>query len=97
MFVNGHQSYQAKIQSGVSQGSGLGPLFFIIMISDINEKTNEIELSYFADDTRIKKGIENVIDQFYLQNDLNKVYEWSKQNNMSPNGKKLSISTMVTD
>ena len=76
------KSFQAKILSGVPQGSVLGPLFFIIMILDIDEKTNKTKLTSFADDTRMKKGIENVIDQFYPRNDLNNVYKWSTQNNM---------------
>ena len=89
VFVDGHESYQAKIQSGVPQGSVLGPLFFIIMISDIDKKTKKAELASFADDTRIKKGIKNTIDQFYLQNDLNNVYECSNGDNMMLNGKKF--------
>ena len=89
VFVDGHKSYQAKIQSGVPQGSVLGPLFFIIMISDIDEGTTKAELASFADDTRIKKGIQNIIDQFHLQNDLNNVYQWSTKNKMVLNGKKF--------
>ena len=59
------------------------------MISDIDERTTKAELASFADDTRIKKGIQNIIDQFHLQNDLNNVYQWSTKNKMMLNGKKF--------
>ena len=59
------------------------------MIADIDKETSQTELSSFADDTRVKKEINGIIDQFHLQNDLNKVYKWSEQNNMTLNGKKF--------
>ncbi|XP_066926193.1 uncharacterized protein [Clytia hemisphaerica] len=59
------------------------------MISDIDEGTTKAELASFADDTRVKKGIQNIIDQFHLQNDLNNVYQWSTINKMMLNGKKF--------
>ena len=89
VFVDGHGSYEAKIKSGVPQGSVLGPLFFIIMIADIDEKTNKTELSSFADDTRVMKAIRDILDQFYLQGDMNNIYKRSDQNNMTINGKKF--------
>ena len=89
VFVDGHGSYEAKIKSGVPQGSVLGPLFFIIMIADIDEKTNKTELSSFADDTRVMKAIRDILDQFYLQGDMNNIYKWSDQNNMMMNGNKF--------
>ena len=37
VIVNGAKSSAAKVQSGVPQGSMLGPLLFLIMMGDINK------------------------------------------------------------
>lgn len=36
MNVNGENSQERSISHGVSQGSGLGPLIFIVMMNDIS-------------------------------------------------------------
>ena len=51
--VNGTTSSEAKVRSGVPQESVLGPLLFLIHVSDINYKIAASTVSYFADDTRI--------------------------------------------
>ena len=35
------------------------------------------EATYFADDTRVMRGIKSVVDCSILQADLLKVYEWA--------------------
>ena len=55
--VNGTTSSEAQVRSGVPQGSVLGPLIFLIHISDINYEIVDSTVSCFADDTRILLGI----------------------------------------
>ena len=87
--VNTFLSDEAKVTSGVPQGSVLGPLLFLVMISDIDEKIKHSILSSFADDTRLMKAISCAADVSLLQDDLDIVYDWTSINNMELNGKKF--------
>ena len=75
------------VLSGVTQGTVLGPLLFLILISDIGKDISTSKLVSFADDTRLYSG---VADCDKLQLDLNAVYDWASSNNMFFNSKKLS-------
>ena len=51
MKSNNHYSDWLDVEAGVIQGSVLGPILFIIFISDINSYIPQsIELTKFADD-----------------------------------------------
>ena len=50
---NGHRSSRNEISCGVSQGSILGPLFFLLYINHINNASNLLTLILFADNTNI--------------------------------------------
>ena len=78
------------VLSGVPQGTVLGPLLFLIMISDIDKDVSASKLVSFADDTRLYSGVGDVTDCDNLQLDLNAVYDWASSNNMLFNSKKLS-------
>ncbi len=43
-------SQMSKVQSGVPQGSVLGPLLFVLLLGDIDKKVTSSFLSSFADD-----------------------------------------------
>ena len=62
VVVNGTTSSEAEVRSGVPQGSVLGPLLFLIHISDINCEIADSTVSCFADDTRILLGIKDEED-----------------------------------
>ena len=51
--ANGTTSSEAQVRSGVPQESGLGPLLFLIHLSDINYEIADSTVSCFADDTRV--------------------------------------------
>ena len=70
------------VLSGVSQGTVLGPLLFLIMISDIDKDVSASKLVSFADDTRLYSGVGDVADCDKLKLDLNAVYGWASSNNL---------------
>ena len=90
-MIDGHRSSPKPVLSGVPQGSVLGPLFFLVLIGDIDKEVVEAFLSSFADDTRVGKGISTPADTAKLQSDLNAVYNWSVINNMLFNSDKFEL------
>ena len=90
-MVNGFLSEPAPVISGVPQGSVLGPLLFLILIGDIDKNIAESFISSFADDTRLSRSVSGVCEASFLQTDLEKIYEWSVENNMMFNAKKFEV------
>jgi len=82
VVVDGHMSLLGLIISGVPQGTVLGPILFLVFINDINQCITSSTLRCFADDTRISRTINGENDVNTLQHDLDKVMQWSINNNM---------------
>ena len=64
------------------QGTVLGPLLFLIMISDIDKDVSASKLVSFADNTRLYTGVGDVTDCDNLQLELNVVHDWASSNNI---------------
>ena len=58
VVLNGQTSEWGKINAGVSQGSILGPLFFLIYINDLTDGISSI-MKPFADDTSLFSVVQN--------------------------------------
>ena len=65
-----------------SSGKRLGALLFILFINDLEEVVASSRVSFFADDTRVSKQIGCFEDCKLLQEDLYKILDWSRSNNM---------------
>ena len=65
--VNGTTSTEAQVRIGVPQGSVLGPLLFLIHLSNINYEMSNSKVSCFTDDTRILLGIKDEEDTHMMQ------------------------------
>ena len=60
------------------------------MINDINCNIDS-DVALFADDTRVIKPVKNPRDVEALQEDLEKLYQWQKHNNMDFNSNKFEV------
>ena len=85
--VNGTKSTWSPVLSGVPQGSVLGPTLFLVYINDIVTDVKST-LRLFADDSILYREIKDANDQSILQDDLNKVFSWADQWQMSFNASK---------
>ena len=74
--VNGTASGESKVTSGIPQGSVLGPLLFVAYINDLpRQAKNEVRI--FADDTKLFARSDSIEARNSLQDDLDKLCEWS--------------------
>ena len=91
--INGKKSEWGNVTSGVPQGSVLGPLLFIIYINDLEIGVSS-DVSKFADDTKIGRQVKNMEDARKLQEDLNRLYNWSQKWDMQFNVSKCSVMSV---
>eukprot|EP00116_Pleurobrachia_bachei_P009234 sb/3469496/ len=91
VMVDGVRSPWVEVLSGVAQGSVLGPLLFLIYILDLESVLDGSICLTFADDTKLIKAISDMASQACLQNDLLRVTEWAKKNNMKLHEDKFQL------
>ena len=76
--------------SGVPQGTVLGPLLFLILLTSIDTDVDSF-ISSFADDTKLQRSVKSYDDVHLLQRDLDRVYEWASTFNMEFNSDKFQL------
>ena len=85
VLINGSASEWGKIESGVPQGSVLGPLLFLIYINDL-ENGIKSQIKIFADDTsRFSIVHGDNVSANDLNHDLKLISKWANQWKMSFN------------
>lgn len=86
----GMRSAAYTVDSGVPQGSILGPLFFNIFIDDIVSELSAHHLLY-ADDMKLFYQIRTPADCLRLQGDLDVVADWCDSNCLPLNASKCLV------
>lgn len=87
--MDGHLSNEYVANSGVPQGSHLGPILFSIFVNDIGNDFNS-EYLLFADDLKVYRSITSVLDSHLLQQDVDNLSGWCTRNELDLNFKKCA-------
>ena len=90
VVVDGSFSNYADVESGVPQGTVLGPLLFLLHINDLPSCVNS-KVRLFADDCLLYREIKNNQDQIDMQRDLDALMDWGSTWGMKFNAKKCNI------
>ena len=80
----------AYVTSGVPQGSVLGPILFLIFINDLDSEIINWILK-FADDSKLFGEDQSESDHQCLQQDLQKLFDWSVKWQMEFNLDKCKV------
>ena len=95
VVVGGMTSGQVPLESGVPQGSVLGPLLFLLhIINDLpNGVTSQVRL--FADDCLLYRPIRSMVDQEGFQRDLEALEQWATTWGMIFNANKCYLMNIT--
>lgn len=99
VFLNGTYSTEGVVKCGVPQGSILGPLLFCIFINDLplHISNNNVACDLFADDNSLHTcGADLDSVQNNLQDGLNDVFEWCRQNRMAIHPQKTKCMVLTS-
>ena len=75
-MVDCEHSDHIHVDSGVPQGTVMGPLLYLLYINDLPAHVKS-SVRLFADDCLLYRPIQSVTDQIQLQHDLNALSSWA--------------------
>ena len=76
-MIEGCHSKADRVESGVPQGTVLGPLLFLCYINDLPDVLDpHTSVRLFADDLLVYRSIVTQADQVKLQHDLDALGAW---------------------
>ena len=90
VVINGINSDEVPVSSGVPQGSVLDPILFLAYINDLPEQVKS-RVRLFADDTAMYLAISSTTEGQVLQTDLACLEQWEKMWDMQFNPSKCQV------
>ena len=90
VLLNGVKSDWSDVESGVPQGSVLGPLLFTLFINDLDLGL-DCRVWKFADDTKVVRVVQNTQDCFRQQRNMDRVEGWGQKWKMEFNVNKCKV------
>jgi len=93
VVVDGETSEEVTVDSGVPQGTVLGPILFLCHINDLPDAVKS-NVRLFADDCLLYREIQSQEDHNILQNDLQELEQWAARWGMRFNAKKCYIMSI---
>ena len=94
VVVDGEASDTIHVESGVPQGTVLGPLMFLLYINDIGDNINS-SIKLFADDCLLFRKIKTSEDTKVLQKDLSQLCNWTEKWQMLFNAKNVTPCAFI--
>lgn len=93
VLFNSLLSKYIRVSSGVTQGSHLGPIIFLLFINDLPTAINSSKVLMYADDVKLVYTFNDYNHHNNLQFDLNELVKWCDLNLMTLNLKKCKHMT----
>lgn len=93
VVVGSSKSNFITIDSGVPQGSLLGPLLYSIYIYDLGNCIQNSKFILYADDAKFYKRIHSIEDCLLLQDDLHRLSKYCRENRITINVSKCTHIT----
>ena len=82
MAANGKQSTWLPISQSIIQGSGVGPILYIIFASDLKTVSDNNKICKYADDTTLLVGELSYVN---FETEFNNISEWASRNKLKLN------------
>ncbi len=90
VVADGVKSELVSVDSGVLQGTVVGPILFLLHINNLPDMVSS-QVRFFADDRLLYRSITSIMGQVCQQEDLNSLVEWGNKWGMHINAPKCNI------